>query len=139
MRIDGVPSATYIIYAYRFVSTNRTNYKGFDDGKGQQLLRTLVDNKVKTRSKSQWYGSNIRQRRFAHINETGLAAAKKLPVSVYNTSLAFTQSIHLQVYSSMTCKTSEFIICKVCMYICTKTEYYMLNKYASKAEGLNNF
>lgn len=28
--------------------------------------------------------------RFAHINETGLSAAKKLPVSVYNTCLAIT-------------------------------------------------
>lgn len=49
MRINGVQSATYMIYAYRFVSTNRTNYKGFDNGKGRQLPRTLADDEVKTR------------------------------------------------------------------------------------------
>lgn len=67
-------------------------------------------------------GAILDKRRFAHINETGLAVAKKLPVSVYNTCLAITQSIHLQVYSSMTGKTSEFIISKVYMYICTQNE-----------------
>lgn len=54
MHIDGVPSATYNIYAYRFVSNNGTNYEGFDNngehGERRQLLRTLADNEVKTSS-----------------------------------------------------------------------------------------
>lgn len=88
MRIDGVPSATHNVCAYRFVSSDVTIHEGFDDdgehGAGRQLLRTLTDNEVKNALVvvSQWYGSKIGPRRFAHINETGLSAAKKLPVSV---------------------------------------------------------
>nr|XP_034331360.1 uncharacterized protein LOC105331972 [Crassostrea gigas] len=88
MRIDGVPSATHNVYAYRFVSSDGTIHEGFDDdgehGAGRQLLRTLTDNEVKNALVvvSRWYGSKIGPRRFAHINETGLSAARKLPVSV---------------------------------------------------------
>lgn len=88
MRIDSVPSATHNVYAYRFVSSDGTIHEGFDDdgehGAGRQLLRTLTDNEVKNALvvMSLWYGSKIGPRRFAHINETGLSAARKLTVSV---------------------------------------------------------
>uniref|UniRef100_K1QFM4 IMPACT-like protein n=1 Tax=Magallana gigas TaxID=29159 RepID=K1QFM4_MAGGI len=87
MRIDGVPSATHNVYVFRFVSSDGTIHEGFDDdgehGAGRQLLRTLTDNEVKNALVvvSRWYGSKIGPRRFAHINETGLSATRKLPVS----------------------------------------------------------
>lgn len=88
MRVDGVPSATHNVYAYRFVSSDGTIHEGYDDdgehGAGRQLLRTLADNDVKNALVVvlRWYGSKIGPRRFANNIETGLSAAKKLPVSV---------------------------------------------------------
>lgn len=51
MRVDGVPSATHNVYAYRFVSPDGTIHEGYDDNgehvAGRQQLRTLPDNEVK--------------------------------------------------------------------------------------------
>lgn len=54
MRLEGVPSATHNVYAYRFEGQDGAIHEGSNDdgehGAGRQLLRTLVDNEIKNRA-----------------------------------------------------------------------------------------
>lgn len=132
MRINGVPSATHNIYAYRFVSTDGTIHEGFDNdgehGEGRQQLSTLTDNEVKTRSWSCWYGSNIRQRRFAHRQV--LVPQRNYPCLCI---ILASQLVSPYICKNSSYETSDFIISKVYMYKKSIiNEYYMLNKYVSK-------
>lgn len=85
MRLDGVPSATHNVYAYRFEGQDGAINEGSNDdgehGAGRQLLRTLVDNEIKNALVvvSRWYsGNKLGPRRFSHICDVGLSAAKNL-------------------------------------------------------------
>ncbi|XP_062569456.1 uncharacterized protein LOC134231515 [Saccostrea cucullata] len=88
MRVETVPSASHNIYAYRFSSSDGVVHEGSNDdgehGAGRLLLKTLADNEINNALVvvSRWHGNNIGPRRFSHIKEAGLGAAKKLPVSV---------------------------------------------------------
>lgn len=83
MRLDGVPSATHNVYAYRFEGQDGAIHEGSNDdreqGAGRQLLRTLVDNEIKNALVvvSRWYsGNKLGPRRFSHISDVGHSAAK---------------------------------------------------------------
>ena len=85
MRLEGVPSATHNVYAYRFEGQDGAIHEGSNDdgehGAGRQLLRTLVDNEIKNALVvvSRWYsGNKLGPRRFTHICDVGLSAVKNL-------------------------------------------------------------
>uniref|UniRef100_K1QQ86 IMPACT-like protein n=1 Tax=Magallana gigas TaxID=29159 RepID=K1QQ86_MAGGI len=74
MRLEGIPSATHNVYAYRFEGQDGAIHEGSNDdeehGAGRQLLRTIV---------SRWYsGNKLGPRRFTHICDVGLSAVKNL-------------------------------------------------------------
>ncbi|XP_052693143.1 protein IMPACT homolog [Crassostrea angulata] len=84
MRSDSIASASHNIFAFRFTGNDGTTHDGSDDdgehGVGRLLLKALIDNDVKNTLVvvSRWYGNKIGPRRFKHINEVGLSAARNM-------------------------------------------------------------
>ncbi|XP_061194046.1 protein IMPACT homolog [Saccostrea echinata] len=88
MRTENTASASHNIYAFRFSTSDGTTNEGPEDdgehGAGRMLLKALADNDINNALVvvSRWCGSKIGPRRFTHINEVGLSAAKNMPVPV---------------------------------------------------------
>ena len=89
MRKEGVPSATHNVYAYRFQGQDGTIHEGSDDdgeyGAGRHLLKSLTDHEINNVLVivSRWFsGNKLGPRRFTHISEVGLSAAKNLQTTV---------------------------------------------------------
>ncbi|XP_062589274.1 uncharacterized protein LOC134250924 [Saccostrea cucullata] len=88
MRTDNTTSASHNIYAFRFTSNDGTIHEGSEDdgehGAGRMLLKTLTDNDINNALVvvSRWCGSKIGPRRFTHITEVGMSAARNMPVPV---------------------------------------------------------
>ncbi|XP_062621835.1 protein IMPACT homolog [Saccostrea cucullata] len=88
MRTDNTTSASHNIYAFRFTSNDGTIHEGSEDdgehGAGRMLLKTLADNDINNALVvvSRWCGSKIGSRRFTHITEVGMSAARNMPVPV---------------------------------------------------------
>lgn len=84
MRSDSISSASHNIFAFRFTGSDGTTHDGSEDdgehGAGRLLLKALIDNDVKNTLVvvSRWYGNKIGPRRFKHINEVGLSAARNM-------------------------------------------------------------
>ena len=84
MRVSTVSSASHNVYAYRFISSDGTVHEGSDDdgehGAGRALLNSLKDSELQNVVVvvSRWYGSKIGARRFSHIKDVGLSAAKNV-------------------------------------------------------------
>lgn len=84
MRSDSISSASHNIFAFRFTGSDGTTHDGSEDdgehGGGRLLLKALIDNDVKNTLVvvSRWYGNKIGPRRFKHINEVGLSAARNM-------------------------------------------------------------
>ncbi|XP_061188667.1 protein IMPACT homolog [Saccostrea echinata] len=88
MRTENTASASHNIYAFRFSTSDGTAHEGSEDdgehGAGRMLLKALADNDINNALVvvSRWCGSKIGPRRFTHINEVGLSAARNMPVPV---------------------------------------------------------
>ena len=89
MRKEGVPSATHNVYTYRFQGQDGTIHEGSDDdgeyGAGRHLLKSLTDHEINNVLVivSRWFsGNKLGPRRFTHISEVGLSAAKNLQTTV---------------------------------------------------------
>ncbi|XP_061180836.1 uncharacterized protein LOC133189495 [Saccostrea echinata] len=88
VRTENTASASHNIYAFRFSTSDGTAHEGSEDdgehGAGRMLLKALADNDINNALVvvSRWCGSKIGPRRFTHINEVGLSAARNMPVPV---------------------------------------------------------
>lgn len=81
MRSDSIASASYNIFAFWFTGSDGTTHDGSeDDGEHGARRLLLIDNDVKNTLVvvSRWYGNKIGPRRFKHINEVKLSAARNM-------------------------------------------------------------